>query len=418
MRRCFCLWLALGWIALAASAQEPAKTSIAIYPIKAAGAEASLAQALTSLLSTQLTPSPKLRVIEEAMLKTVMERQGLNASDACDDTTCQVQIGKLIQAQKIITGDIAKLGSKYVLSLKLIDIQTGALEFTTQDKCACPEDELDALVAVAGAKVRNHFGEAVPVPDLSRIVATAVAAPAQPGSARLAVAPGQKLVATQEVVDLFLKDVQGGNLEETQMLLNGYLGLANAKFAGDEPYKNSKGEIQGYKHKDWTPLHYAAQNGHKEVCSLLLANGADANARSTKQGYMTTWVEGGYAYIDIAEAVTPFELAAENKNKEVFDLLIEKSVPSNSEATKSSVWVWVCRNGWKDEAESLHAKGAMFDNDLMWCAACNGWKDIVEQLLSTSVSVDSKAIKKAIKCAEKSKHQDVADLLSQHLEKK
>jgi hypothetical protein len=43
------------------------------------------------------------------MLKTVMERQALNASDACDDTSCQVEIRKLVQAQKMITAGISKL---------------------------------------------------------------------------------------------------------------------------------------------------------------------------------------------------------------------------------------------------------------------------------------------------------------------
>ena len=53
---------------------------------------------MTELLSSKLTPSPKLLVIEAAMLKTVMERQAMNVSEACDDTNCQVEIGKLVKA--------------------------------------------------------------------------------------------------------------------------------------------------------------------------------------------------------------------------------------------------------------------------------------------------------------------------------
>jgi len=109
-----------------------------------------------------------------------MERQAMNVSDACDDTSCQVEIGKLVQAQKLITGDLTKFGSKYILSLKLVDIQTGTSEFGTEDQCACPEDQLDNLVAVAAAKVRNHFCDQVPVPGM--VAASAQPAPSAPAA--------------------------------------------------------------------------------------------------------------------------------------------------------------------------------------------------------------------------------------------
>jgi len=171
------LLVALVFLALASPASQ---TSVALYPIKGAGADASLAAAATAILASSLTPSPKLQVIEEAMLKTVMERQGLNASDACDDTSCQVELGKLVKAQKLIAGDLVKFGSKYMLSLKLIDVQTGRTEFSTEDKCACSEDQIDELVAVAATKIRNHFGENLPIPELPQTAAPLAAAPAQP----------------------------------------------------------------------------------------------------------------------------------------------------------------------------------------------------------------------------------------------
>jgi len=167
-RLCF----AIGAITLLAqsppSETAAPRTSVAVYPIKPAGAEASLATAMTALLTARLTPCPKLKVIEEAMLKTVMERQAMNASDACDDTSCQVEIGKLVKAQKMITGSLSKLGTKYFFSTSLIDIQSGAVEFSTDDQCPCTEDQLDQLVDAAVAKIRNHFGEAIPMPSLSQ----------------------------------------------------------------------------------------------------------------------------------------------------------------------------------------------------------------------------------------------------------
>ena len=173
-------------LAFLAQSRPAGKTSIAIYQIKAAGsADKASASAVTALLGSELTPSSRLEVIEEALLKTVMERQAMNVSDACDDTSCQVEIGKLVKAQKIITGDLVKLGSTYILSLKLLNVQTGAMEFSTKDQCTCTEDQLLQLVAVAGAKVRNHFGDSVPIPGLpvnQVALGARVTAPAQPSA--------------------------------------------------------------------------------------------------------------------------------------------------------------------------------------------------------------------------------------------
>jgi len=136
------------------------RTSVAVYPLKAVGAvDKSLAATVTSLLGYELSQSPKLIYIREDMLKTVMERQAQNISDACDSTMCQVEIGKLVQCQKMVVGDLSKLGSLYILTVNIIDVKTGAVENTFKEKCACSEDQLEQLAAAAGNKIRGYYGE-------------------------------------------------------------------------------------------------------------------------------------------------------------------------------------------------------------------------------------------------------------------
>jgi len=58
---------ALAFLAQAPPPAPPAKTSLAVYPIKAVGAvDKSLAATLTSLLTNELTKSPSLIVIKRA----------------------------------------------------------------------------------------------------------------------------------------------------------------------------------------------------------------------------------------------------------------------------------------------------------------------------------------------------------------
>ena len=69
------------------------------------------------------------------------------------------------------------------------------------------------------------------------------------------------------------------------------------------------------KFKDgWTPLHMAAEGGHREIVDLLIAKGADINATAG-------WGDGvGW---------TPLHMAAEEGHKKVVELLILKGADIN-----------------------------------------------------------------------------------------
>jgi ankyrin repeat protein len=141
-------------------AQAPARTSIAVYAIRAKGkADVSLGPAMTSLLITNLSESPRLKVIEEEMLKVVMERQAMNTSDLCDSTQCQVEIGKLVQAQKMVVGELLKLGESYILTLRITDIQAGTVDTSIKRECRCTEEQLPELATQAAAAIRQYYGE-------------------------------------------------------------------------------------------------------------------------------------------------------------------------------------------------------------------------------------------------------------------
>jgi ankyrin repeat protein len=58
----------------------------------------------------------------------------------------------------------------------------------------------------------------------------------------------------------------------------------------------------------WTPLHLAARNGHKEVVELLIAAGAEVNAKTG-------------ADVNAKTGTTPLQLAALNGHNETVVLL-------------------------------------------------------------------------------------------------
>ena len=63
-------------------------------------------------------------------------------------------------------------------------------------------------------------------------------------------------------------------------------------------------------HNGWTPLHFAAENGHFEVCKLIIENVRDKNP-------------GDY------KGITPLHLAAENGQIELCELILDNSQEKN-----------------------------------------------------------------------------------------
>ena len=69
------------------------------------------------------------------------------------------------------------------------------------------------------------------------------------------------------------------------------------------------------KNDDWTPLHHATFGGHKEVAGLLIAEGADVNAKTVNA--------------ETVNDMTPLHLAAFWGRKEVAELLIANGADVN-----------------------------------------------------------------------------------------
>ena len=155
--------------------EKPAekKITLAVYPIKMAGADKALTEPLTQILIREISRSPIINVVEETMISEVLKKQGFANSDLCDNTQCQISIGKLTPAQKLVTPELSKLGKKFILDLKVTDIQSGVVDFVASSEKVCTEDDLDQLAAAAALELQAKFGEKVDQPHASSPTQTA-----------------------------------------------------------------------------------------------------------------------------------------------------------------------------------------------------------------------------------------------------
>jgi hypothetical protein len=96
-------------------------------------------------------------------------------------------------------------------------------------------------------------------------------------------------------------------------------------------------EVNAKDEDGWTPLHYAAWRGKKEVAELLIANGADVNAK------------------DVA-GETPLHKAVIDGRKETAELLIAKGADVNAK-TKDGWGEWWTVLDWAELVRKIHVPG-------------------------------------------------------------
>ena len=139
---------------------------------------------------------------------------------------------------------------------------------------------------------------------------------------------------------------------ETADLLRKHGGKSGAEFSiqaaiavGDieagKKHLAAGSDVNAKNSDDWTPLHLAADKGHKEIAELLIDKGADVNAKDED-----SW--------------TPLHLAASDGHKEVVELFIDKGADVNAkdEDSWTPLHSAVQSLGHREVTELLIAAGA------------------------------------------------------------
>ncbi|GEM_PF-6302268 len=104
---------------------EEEKPVVTVIPFEySEGIEKSSSATLTHLFETELIKSNAFVVVKQSELDKILEAQEYSNMDFTDPKSA-VQIGKLLAAKQIFTGNISKLGRRYIINIQLIDVERG-----------------------------------------------------------------------------------------------------------------------------------------------------------------------------------------------------------------------------------------------------------------------------------------------------
>ena len=132
---------------------SPAKDlpKIAVWDLASRNTPTSHAQELTSILVSEIGKIKKYEVYSQENVRTLAGWAEERMKLGCTSTQCLTALGQMDVA-KLISGSVAKIGSRYSVSLNLFDTQNSKAEKAISEFCNS-EDELIELVQVASRKL-------------------------------------------------------------------------------------------------------------------------------------------------------------------------------------------------------------------------------------------------------------------------
>ena len=104
------------------------KRNYAVIGLKnAEGVTAGEAEIIADRLRIELFNTGGANMMERDQMQDILSEQGFQASGACTDEACMIEIGQLLGVERLISGSIGKLGSMFLLNFRAIDVQTAKI---------------------------------------------------------------------------------------------------------------------------------------------------------------------------------------------------------------------------------------------------------------------------------------------------
>lgn len=112
--------------ALPALTLGQAKPNIAVMDLAGSGLSQSDLITLSNRLRTELFETSAFTVVERGQMETILKEQGFQQS-GCTDNACAVEVGQLLNVDRIILGSIDRISRVYSVNLRAVSVKDGAI---------------------------------------------------------------------------------------------------------------------------------------------------------------------------------------------------------------------------------------------------------------------------------------------------
>jgi hypothetical protein len=131
-------------------ADKKDKMRIAVLEITTKNAPKSYGQIVRDVLEISLHKTGAFEVLERNQIDKILKEQGFQMT-GCTDTSCAVQIGKMLSADLVVIGTMTKI-TKFTLMIKFVGVRGGSIVIG-EDETANSEDEIEDACRRLSSKV-------------------------------------------------------------------------------------------------------------------------------------------------------------------------------------------------------------------------------------------------------------------------
>ena len=150
------------------------KPIITVLDFTADGVSELEMKSIINYLSAALFKTGKFNVIDVSQRENILKELEFSMS-GCTDDSCYLEIGKMLSAEGIVTGSIGKVGSRFLMTAKLLETETGST-ISTSEGMYRDLDELLDDVFIAADELGSPYGKIAaskPAEDATAAIAEA-----------------------------------------------------------------------------------------------------------------------------------------------------------------------------------------------------------------------------------------------------
>lgn len=159
----FCMVL---FASVAAFSAEAVDNQIAVMDFDVQGLQKSTGIIAAELVRTELANARSFTVIERDRINLILKEHGFQQS-GCTDQSCAVEMGKLLSANKILIGTVMRLGGQIIITVRLVDVQSGRIDCGEKESSTSVEglnlasERLAQKISLCGSGTNYRKGKPV-----------------------------------------------------------------------------------------------------------------------------------------------------------------------------------------------------------------------------------------------------------------